>query len=90
MGTNLHDSAVYVQGRNKFNANGQTARLGVKAFAFMWTAVALWLLACITYCLGGTVKGSGERGYSGRKQRRRGFFTSARQPSAEANKEVAP
>lgn len=82
-------TAVYVQGRNKFNANGQTARLGVKAFAFMWTAVALWLLACITYCLGGSVSGGRERGYSGRKQRRRGFFTSARQPSAEANKEVA-
>ncbi|KAL4920946.1 SUR7/PalI family-domain-containing protein [Aspergillus aurantiobrunneus] len=82
-------TAVFVQGRNNFNANGQTARLGVKAFAFMWTAVACWLIACITYCMGGAVSGS-DSGYSGRKQRRRGFFSSARQPSMEGNKEVAP
>ncbi|KAL2801250.1 SUR7/PalI family-domain-containing protein [Aspergillus keveii] len=82
-------TAVYVQGRNHFNANNQRARLGVKAFAFMWTAVACWMLACLMYCMGGSV-GRKDRGYSGRKQRRRGFFSSARQPSVERNKEVAP
>ncbi|OOF95949.1 hypothetical protein ASPCADRAFT_405640 [Aspergillus carbonarius ITEM 5010] len=82
-------TAVYVQGRNKFNANGQTARLGVKAFAFMWTAVACLLLSCIFYCMGGAV-GRKERGYSGREHRRRGFFSSARPASVRSNKETAP
>ncbi|KAL4926822.1 SUR7/PalI family protein [Aspergillus undulatus] len=81
-------TAVFVQGRNHFNANDQRARLGVKAFAFLWTAVACWLIACVTYCLGGSVSRK-DSGYSGRKQRRRGFF-SARQADAERNKEVAP
>ncbi|KAL4881037.1 actin cortical patch SUR7/pH-response regulator pali [Aspergillus karnatakaensis] len=82
-------TAVFVQGRNHFNNNDQRARLGVKAFAFMWTAVACLLLACVTYCMGGSV-GKRERGYSGRKQRRRGFFSSARQPSIERKEAVAP
>ncbi|RAL00683.1 SUR7/PalI family protein [Aspergillus ibericus CBS 121593] len=82
-------TAVYVQGRNKFNANGQSAKLGVKAFAFMWTAVACLLLSCIFYCIGGAV-GRKERGYSGREHRRRGFFSSARSASVRSNKETAP
>ncbi|KAL4819338.1 SUR7/PalI family-domain-containing protein [Aspergillus spinulosporus] len=81
-------TAVFVQGRNKFNDNDQSARLGVKAFAFLWTSVVCWMLACLMYCMGGSV-GRKDRGYSGRKQRRRGFFT-ARQPSQERNKETAP
>lgn len=87
--TNLLLSAVYVQGRNKFNANDQRARLGVKAFAFMWTAMACLLLSCILYCLGGAV-GQKETGYSGREHRRRGFFSSQRSPSVEVNKEANP
>ncbi|KAI9373273.1 actin cortical patch SUR7/pH-response regulator pali [Aspergillus egyptiacus] len=82
-------TAVYVQGRNRFNDNGQNASLGVKAFAFMWTAVACLILSCTLYCMGGAV-GKRDRGYSGRKQRRRGFFSSAREPSMERNKETAP
>ncbi|RDW72317.1 SUR7/PalI family protein [Aspergillus mulundensis] len=81
-------TAVFVQGRNKFNDNNQNADLGVKAFAFLWTSVACWFLACLMYCMGGSV-GRKDRGYSGRKQRRRGFF-SARHASQERNKEVAP
>lgn len=81
--------AVYVQGRNKFNANGQSASVGVKAFAFMWTAVACLMLACMFYCMGGAV-GRKERGYSGREHRRRGFFSSARSNSVRSNKETAP
>ncbi|KAA8647230.1 hypothetical protein EYZ11_004746 [Aspergillus tanneri] len=83
-------TAVYVQGRNKFNANGQTARLGVKAFAFMWTAVACLLLSCILYYMGGAVGGSSESGYSGREHRRRGFFSSQRAASVRSNKEANP
>ncbi|PWY91014.1 SUR7-domain-containing protein [Aspergillus heteromorphus CBS 117.55] len=83
-------TAVYVEGRNKFSANGQTAKLGAKAFAFMWTAVACLLIACVCYCMGGSV-GRKERGYSGREHRRRGFFSSARRPSSvRSNKETAP
>ncbi|GKZ83284.1 hypothetical protein CBS63078_1944 [Aspergillus niger] len=82
-------TAVYVQGRNKFNANGQSASVGVKAFAFMWTAVACLMLACMFYCMGGAV-GRKERGYSGREHRRRGFFSSARSNSVRSNKETAP
>ncbi|KAE8353259.1 actin cortical patch SUR7/pH-response regulator pali [Aspergillus coremiiformis] len=79
-------TAVYVQGRNRFNSNGQAARVGSKAFGFMWTAVVCLFLSCILYCLGGTI-GRKETGYSGREHRRRGFFSS--QP-AEANKEANP
>ncbi|EAW11552.1 SUR7/PalI family protein [Aspergillus clavatus NRRL 1] len=81
-------TAVYVQGRNKFNANGQTSRLGVKAFAFMWTSTALLFLAGVIYCMGGAV-GRKESGYSGREQRRRGFFSSHRSGSLRSNKETA-
>ncbi|RAK77178.1 SUR7/PalI family protein [Aspergillus fijiensis CBS 313.89] len=82
-------TAVYVQGRNKFNANNQTARLGVKAFAFMWTAVACLFLACLAYCMGGaTGRKDRGRGYSGREHRRKGFFSSARSNSLRSNKET--
>ncbi|KAF9891724.1 hypothetical protein FE257_003205 [Aspergillus nanangensis] len=82
-------TAVFVQGRNKFNANNQTAKLGVKTFAFMWTSVACLLISCVLYCLGGSV-GSKEAGYSGREHRRRGFFPSQRSASVQSNKEANP
>ncbi|KAJ5212141.1 uncharacterized protein N7498_003787 [Penicillium cinerascens] len=78
-------TAVYVQGRNAFSSNGQVSKLGVKAFAFMWTATACLFLSCILYCLGGVV-GRKDPGYSGRKQRRRGFFSSARSNSVRSQK----
>ncbi|OJJ51378.1 hypothetical protein ASPZODRAFT_373938 [Penicilliopsis zonata CBS 506.65] len=76
-------TAAYVQGRKHFNANGQHSSLGVKAFAFMWTAVVSLFLACLLYCLGGTV-GRKDGGYSGRKERRRGFFGPQREPSTRS------
>ncbi|GAB1209900.1 hypothetical protein APSETT445_008688 [Aspergillus pseudonomiae] len=87
--TNTYGSAVFVQGRNKFNGNGQRASLGAKSFGFMWTSVACLLIACILYCLGGSVGGK-ESGYSGREHRRRGFFTSQRSTSVQSNKEANP
>ncbi|KKK18314.1 cortical patch protein [Aspergillus rambellii] len=83
-------TAVFVQGRNKFNANGQSSKLGAKAFAFMWTAVACLILSCLLYCMGGSVGKSRETGYTGRKHRRRGFFSSVRAPSVASNKEANP
>ncbi|KAJ5693060.1 Actin cortical patch SUR7/pH-response regulator PalI [Penicillium macrosclerotiorum] len=78
-------TAVFVQGRSAFSRNGQTSKLGVKAFAFMWTASACLFLSCLMYCLGGAV-GRKESGYSGRKERRRGFFSSARSNSVRSQK----
>lgn len=80
------NSAVYVQGRDAFNRNGQSAKLGVKAFAFMWTATVLLFLSSLLYCLGGAL-GSKDGGYSGREHRR-GFFNSNRANSTRSqNKE---
>ncbi|KAJ5888453.1 Actin cortical patch SUR7/pH-response regulator PalI [Penicillium taxi] len=83
-------TAVYVQGRHAFLSNGQSAKLGVYAFAFMWTACALLFLSSLMYCLGGAVgrKDTGG-GYSGRKERRRGFF-SARSNSVRSQKNAEP
>jgi hypothetical protein len=78
-------TACYVQGRNAFSSNGQVSKLGVKAFAFMWTASACLFLSCLLYCLGGAV-GRKDPGYTGRKQRRRGFFNSARSNSVRSQK----
>ncbi|KAH8423329.1 SUR7/PalI family protein [Aspergillus melleus] len=82
-------TAVFVQGRNRFSSNGQVAKLGVKSFAFMWTAVACLLLSCVLYCMGGAV-GKQEKGYSGREHRRRGFFSTQRSRSVRSNKEANP
>lgn len=80
-------SALYVQGRSAFSANGQTAKLGVKAFAFMWTATALLFLSMVCYVIGAVVS-KDDNGYSGREQRRRGFFSSNRSSSMRSNKET--
>lgn len=40
-------------GRNNFQANNQPANVGVKAFGFMWTAVACLFLSTVLFCLGG-------------------------------------
>ncbi|KAJ5933370.1 hypothetical protein N7454_005699 [Penicillium verhagenii] len=79
-------TAVFVQGRNAFQSNGQSAKLGVKAFAFMWTASATLFISCLCYCLGGAVGRKDGGGYSGRKERRRGFFSSARSNSVHSEK----
>lgn len=62
-------SAAYVKGRNNFNSNGQTARLGVKAFSFMWTAVGLLFLSALLYCVAGVISPRGKRGSGGKKSR---------------------
>ncbi|KAJ5468019.1 hypothetical protein N7475_005771 [Penicillium sp. IBT 31633x] len=79
-------TAVFVQGRNAFNRNGQNSKLGVKAFAFMWTACACLFISCLMYCLGGAVGRKDNSGYSGRKERRRGFFSSQRSNSVKSQK----
>ena len=79
---------MFVQARNAFHRNGQASHLGVKAFAFMWTATACLFIANVLYFLGG-ILGRGDKGYSGREQRRRGFFSSARSSSLRSNKETA-
>jgi hypothetical protein len=79
-------TAVFVQGRDAFNSNGQTAKVGVKAFAFMWTASVCLFLSCLMYCLGGAVGRKDRSGYSGRKERRRGFFSSQRSNSVRSQK----
>ncbi|KAJ5960516.1 uncharacterized protein N7479_007666 [Penicillium vulpinum] len=83
-------TAVFVQGRNAFNSNGQSARLGPKAFGFMWTASVCQFLACLLYCLGGAVgRKDTSGGYSGRRERRRGFFSSQRSNSVKSQKKEA-
>ncbi|KAI9822205.1 MAG: hypothetical protein M1826_000514 [Phylliscum demangeonii] len=42
-------TAAYVIGRNYFRNNHQDAHLGVKAFAFLWTALVCLLLATILF-----------------------------------------
>lgn len=51
----------------------------------MWTASACLFLSCLFYCLGGAL-GRKDGGYSGREQRRRGFFSSARSNSVRSQK----
>lgn len=70
-------------GQNNFRSNGQAANVGVKAFAFMWTAVACLSISTILFCVGGSVgrdssytKRTGGRSFFGRKKstRSRGSF----------------
>jgi len=46
-------TAWTVKGRDAFRSSGQEAKLGVKAFAFTWAAMACFLLSMITFCLSG-------------------------------------
>lgn len=75
-------TALYVMARNKFDS----AKLGVKLFAFTWTATALLTLTFIFLtcgcCTGGSRKSdpydnekSSFRGASSRSNSRRGFFS---------------
>lgn len=78
-------SAAYLQGRNAFQADGQTASLGRYNFGFMWAAVACLFLAMILLCGGGAAGGKKDKrdkksgGMFGRKKstrssRERGSF----------------
>ncbi|KAL2223174.1 SUR7/PalI family-domain-containing protein [Thermoascus aurantiacus ATCC 26904] len=76
-------TAAYVKARDHFNHNGQRARIGAKAFGFMWAAVACMLLSNILYCIG-AIAGRRREGYTGRETRRRGFFGPRRNASARS------
>lgn len=72
-------TAWTIQGRNHFRNNGQASNLGVKAYAFTWSAWATFFLATILFCLGGSVGGDKnyqKKSYFGRKRstRSRGSF----------------
>ncbi|OJD26116.1 hypothetical protein ACJ73_02503 [Blastomyces percursus] len=82
-------TAGYVKGRNNFSSNGQPAKVGPKAFGWMWTALALLFLASVLYCVSGTGR-SGRRteatasGATAGRQRR-GFFRSRRSKRASGD-----
>ncbi|PGH05037.1 hypothetical protein GX51_03134 [Blastomyces parvus] len=75
-------TAGYVKGRNNFSSNGQPAKVGPKAFGWMWTALVLLFMASVLYCVSGAGR-SGRRteatasgATTGRQQK--GFFKSRR------------
>lgn len=51
-------SAWTVKGRNAFNAAGQTATLGKKAYGFTWAAFACLFLATFIFCFAGKSRSS--------------------------------
>jgi len=59
-------TAWTVKGRNTFRRDGQTASLGVKAYAFTWSAWACFLLATITFCLAG--RSGRDKSYSSKRR----------------------
>lgn len=48
-------TAWTVEGRNAFRSDGHSAKLGVKAYAFTWTAMACFLISSVLFCFGGAV-----------------------------------
>jgi len=57
-------TAWTIQGRNAFRSNGQSAKLGVKLYAFTWAAMACFLISTVLFCCGGALgrdSGSGVR-----------------------------
>ncbi|KAK7513363.1 SUR7/PalI family-domain-containing protein [Phyllosticta citriasiana] len=44
-------TAWTVQGRDAFRGNDQSAKLGVKAYAFTWAAVACFLTSTVLFCI---------------------------------------
>ena len=97
-----NNSAVFVQGRNAFSSNGQSSKLGVNAFAFMWTALACIIISSVLYCVGGAAGGrsngggytSKESAYSGASQQEDGYgrgysFASRERPQSRASSKRA-
>lgn len=77
-------TAWTIEGRNAFRAGGKTASLGVRAYAFTWTAAACLLLSTILFCVSGAAgrknrNTSSRGGLFGRKRstRSRGSFLDA-------------
>ncbi|ODH48475.1 hypothetical protein GX48_05452 [Paracoccidioides brasiliensis] len=90
----------YVKGRNNFSSNGQPAKVGSKAFAWMWTAVTLLFLASLLYCVAGVHSsarrsaGASVAGTAAPKQHHHGSFprtgsTKRSSSDATADKEYA-
>lgn len=48
-------TAWTVEGCNAFRSGGHSAKLGVKAYAFTWTAMACFLISSVLFCCGGAV-----------------------------------
>lgn len=72
-------TAWTVKARDHLNSNGQSARLGRYAYGFTWASVALFLLASILVCIGGSAgknTNKQKKSYFGRKRstRSRGSF----------------
>ncbi|KAL1637405.1 Eisosomes component [Neofusicoccum ribis] len=75
-------TAWTVQGRDAFRSNNQSASLGVKAYAFTWSAVAAFLTSMVLFCLSGSNRNEStytKRSTFGRKSstRSRGSFIDA-------------
>lgn len=64
-------TTVYVRARNNFRAGGIESSLGVKLFAFVWTAVACTFLAWLIFLIGVCVPG--ESRTRGRKRKARSY-----------------
>lgn len=70
-------TAWTVQGRNAFRSGGYSAKLGVKAYAFTWTAMACYLISTVLFFYGGAVRRESSgigRKRSNRSARSRGSF----------------
>ncbi|KAF2021905.1 SUR7-domain-containing protein [Aaosphaeria arxii CBS 175.79] len=48
-------TAWAIQGRNAFNGNGQSGRVGTKMMAFVWTTFTLFFLSTLLFCCGGAL-----------------------------------
>ena len=57
-------SAWTVEGREIFEDAGIEAELGVRAYAFTWTALACFLLATVIFCLSGRLGKNNRRGHN--------------------------
>lgn len=63
-------TAAFVEGRNIFTSNNQTATLGRYGFGFQWAAVAALFIASALFCAGGTTSKDSSR----RSAKNRGSF----------------
>ncbi|KAF2105085.1 cortical patch protein [Rhizodiscina lignyota] len=71
-------TAWTIQGRDVFRSAGQSSKLGVKAYAFTWAAMACLFLSTILYCLAGASNRSTNDAYgysTGTRGTRGGFFS---------------
>lgn len=69
-------TACFIQGRNAFRSYGQSASVGVKAFAFTWAAMACFFISTVLFCLGGAAGRNGKTytSKSAKSKKQGGFF----------------